>query len=94
MRWLLVCDNVERYSDVEDYLPIESQGSVIVTTRYPAQAQHFGRHIRRVDKLDKDQARTLFLELLFSKQDEITSAESTQLPILSQKEKKALQISS
>ena len=90
--WLLILDNVEKYSDVEEYLPIESNGSVIVTTRYPDQARHFGRRQNTVEKLGEDQARTLFLELLFRRQGETTPTEetTTEIPVLPKEEVEAL----
>ena len=91
----MILDNVERYSDVEEYLPtepIESQGSVIVTTRYLDQAHHFGNCRKLVEKLGEKEARALFLHLNFRKKDEAAPTEETTMesPVLPEKEEEAL----
>ncbi|ETS76502.1 hypothetical protein PFICI_11889 [Pestalotiopsis fici W106-1] len=94
--WLLILDNVEDFDHIKDYLPPpESKGSVIVTTRYPGLARRLSLHGGRsstVEKLGKDQARNLFLELLFREEENSTTAKETQFqaPELPPQEVKAL----
>ncbi|KAK3366626.1 hypothetical protein B0T24DRAFT_681828 [Lasiosphaeria ovina] len=84
-KWLVILDNVEKHSDVENYLPLDaSRGSFIVTTRYVDQARFFKRHLKEVSKLTTPQAENLFLNLLFPQQqqeswsghDNVTTAEA------------------
>jgi len=62
--WLLVLDNVEKYRDIHKYLPYESRGSVLITTRYTAQAELCLREHRAISTLSLQDSKTLFAKLL------------------------------
>ncbi|KAK8037632.1 TPR-like protein [Apiospora marii] len=67
--WLLILDNVEKYTDVSNFLP--KCGAVIVTTRYQSQAELFPNSqiipkVPPVSKLSPSSAESLFLRLLHS----------------------------
>ncbi|KAI0441000.1 hypothetical protein F4803DRAFT_524980 [Xylaria telfairii] len=78
--WLLILDNVEKYSDVEKYLPTESRGSVIVTTRYITQAKLFHRRHKILEKLTSATAENLFLRLIAAPESKEERLSIDQLP--------------
>ncbi|HLZ60545.1 MAG TPA: NB-ARC domain-containing protein, partial [Ktedonosporobacter sp.] len=57
-RWLLILDNIEDLQLVSDFIPIQAQGHVLLTTR--AQATGSMAHLIEVDALDIDEG-VLFL---------------------------------
>jgi hypothetical protein len=47
--WLLIFDNVENMTTLEPYWPIGANGSIIITTRYPEVASHYGNVSERIE---------------------------------------------
>ncbi|KAK3331560.1 P-loop containing nucleoside triphosphate hydrolase protein [Apodospora peruviana] len=71
--WLLVLDNVEKYKDVQPYIPFDCRGSVIITTRYTAQAQLCRRKLTVLAPLSDSEAADLFIGLLGRPDDDYRS---------------------
>jgi tetratricopeptide (TPR) repeat protein/DNA-binding CsgD family transcriptional regulator len=67
--WLLVYDNVEKFTDIQKYFPLDpktwGQGKVILTTRNNnIQNSHSVNHVLQVGTLRKDQAFNLFTKIM------------------------------
>ncbi|KAK3984313.1 hypothetical protein QBC44DRAFT_388576 [Cladorrhinum sp. PSN332] len=64
-QWLLIFDQMEKYSDIKGYLPSSnSSGSVIITSRYTAQANIYKQKVSIVTSLSNKDAQDLFMALL------------------------------
>ncbi|KAK0612447.1 hypothetical protein B0T17DRAFT_407350 [Bombardia bombarda] len=68
--WLLIFDNMEKFKDLQAFIPFDCRGSVIITTRYQSQAQLCRRKHRVLKPLSNIEAQTLFMELLGRPEDD------------------------
>ncbi|KAI1348676.1 P-loop containing nucleoside triphosphate hydrolase protein [Xylaria sp. FL0043] len=62
--WLLIFDNMEKFSHIQRFLPFGCKGSVIITTRYIEQAKPCRRKLSTVEPLSFSDSKVLFMRLL------------------------------
>lgn len=62
-RWLVVFDNVDEIDTLQPYWPTGSQGAVLITTRDPVLAKHFGQECMDLPLFTDDESCRFMFDL-------------------------------